>query len=214
MIGVEGVSAMMGDPGHQQPKAENTAAIRDLILWTIGVLLLVAWHVYDGFKRPEARWTHHYKAILFLLFGALIWALAWVRRPRRVVRWTAAASPLVVVVCFGLVQLIEARQQAAQNELALRKQAWQQAVQRQRESSHLASEQLHAAIMKHGEAFRVGIETGEKLVLADGKPGWRFTPDAARKLEEAKDEFTRGMERDKAERERLIQLESEFWRYR
>ena len=77
---------MMGGPGHQQPKAENTAAICDLILWTIGVLLLVAWHVYGGFKRPESRWTHHYKAILFLLFGALIWAPAWVRRPRRVVR--------------------------------------------------------------------------------------------------------------------------------
>jgi len=121
---------------------------------------------------------------------------------------------LVVVVCFGLVQLIEARQQAAQNELALRKQAWQQAVQRQRESSHLASAQLHAAIVKHGEAFRVGIEIGEKLVLADGKPGWRFTPDTTRKLEEPKDEFNRGIERDKAQRERLIQLESEFWRYR
>jgi len=128
--------------------------------------------------------------------------------------WTAAFAPLVVVVGFGLVQLIEARQQAAQKEVALKQQAWQQAVRRQRELSHLASEQLNAAIVNEGEAFRVGVETSQKLKLADGKPGWRFTPDATRKLEEAKEEYNRAFERDKAERDRLLQLESEFRRYR
>ena len=204
----------MADRVDQQPKAEGNTDTRDLIFWTIGMLLLVAWHVYDGFKRPNSSWVHHYKASLLLLLGALIWVLAWVRRPRRVVRWVAVFLPLLVVVAFGWAQLEEARHQAAQKELAAKRQAWQQAVQRQRELSDQASAQLHAAIVKHGEAFKIGIETGQKLEQADGKPAWRFTADAHRKLEEAKDEFNRAIERDKTERARLLQLESESWHYR
>jgi hypothetical protein len=217
---------MMGDRGHQQPKAEHTTAdpppdgaspdaIRNLILLTIGILLLAAWQTYDGFKHPESRSTHLLKAVLFLLYGAY----AWAHRLRRGVlvrggHWTAAFAPLLVVVCFGLAQLDEARQQAAQKKRAFEKQAWQQAVQRQRKLSDLASEQFRAAIVKQGEAFRVLIETSQKLKLPDGKPGFRPTPDATRKLEEAKDEVNRASERDKAERERLFGLEQEFWRHR
>src|SRR5207253_335602 len=128
------------------------------------------------------------QAVLFLLLGAAAWERRLRRgvlefKSRRGVHWTAAFAPLVVVVAFGLTQLLEARQQAAQKELAFKKQAWQQAVQRQRESSHLASEQVTAAIGKQGEAMRVWFETSEKLKLADGKPGFRPTPDATRKLE-------------------------------
>jgi hypothetical protein len=220
---------MMGDRGHQQPKAEDTTAVpppdgaslgavRNLILWTIGILLLAAWRAYDGFKHPESRTNDLLHAVLILLFGALAWVRrltrgALVIKPRwgrdTVNHWTAAFAPLVVVVAFVLVQLGEARHQAAQQELALKKQAWQQSVQRQRESSHRASEQLIAAIGKQGDAFRVLIETSQKLKLADGKPGFRPTPDATRKLEEAKDEYNRAFERDKAERERLFGLEQE-----
>ena len=171
-----------------------------------------AWLAYDGFKHPESRSKDLLHAVLILLFGAL----AWVRRLTRgalvikprwswggdlVNHWTAALLPLLVVVAFGLVQLIEARQEAAQKDRASKKQEWQKAVQRQREVSHLASEQLTAASVKQGEAFRVSIETGEKLKLADGTPGFRMTPDATRKLEEAKEGFNRALEQDKAERD-------------
>ncbi len=216
----------MGDRGHQQPKAEDTTAdpprdgvspgaIRNLILLTIAILMLAAWQAYDGFKHPQSRTAHVLQAVLILLYGAY----AWAHRLRRGVlvrgvHWTAAFAPLVVVVAFGLAQLDEARQQAAQKKLACEKQAWQQAVQRQRKSSDLASEQFRAAIVKQSEALRVWIETSQKLKLADGKPGFRPTPDATRKLEEAKDEYNRAFERDKAERERLFGLEQEFWRHR
>jgi hypothetical protein len=215
---------MMADRGHQQPKAEDTTAdpspdgaspgaIRNLILLTIAILLLAAWQAYDGFKHPESRSSHLLHAVLWLLLGAY----AWVRRlrrgvldfskPRRGVHWTAAFAPLVVVVAFAWAQLDEGRHQAAQ-------QARQQAVQRQRESSQLASKQVWAAMDKQREAIRVWIETSQKLKAADGKPGFRPTPDATRKLEEAKDEVNRAFERDRAERESLLRLESEFWRYR
>ncbi len=221
----------MADRGHQQPKAEDTTAdpppdgaspgaMRNFILLTIGVLLLAAWQAYDGFRHPESRSSHLLKALLILLYGALAWARRLRRgalvfdKPNRGVHWTAAFAPLVVVAAFGLAQLAEARHQAAQNELALKKQAWLQAVVRQRKSSDLASEQFRAAIAKQGEAFKVWIETSQKLKLADGKPGFRPTPDATQKLEEAKEEFKRALERDKAERERLLQLQLEFWHYR
>jgi len=221
---------MMIDRGHQQPKAEDTTAdpppdgvspgaIRNFILLNIAVLLLAAWHAYDGFKHPESRSTHLLKAVLILLYGAYAWAhrlrrgvLVFDKRNR--VHWAAAFAPLLVVAAFGLAQLDEARQQAAQKKRASEKQAWQQAVQRQRKLSDLASEQFRAAIAKQGEAFRVLIETSQKLKLADGKPGFRPTPDATRKLEEAKEEFDRAFERDKAERERLFGLEQESWRHR
>jgi hypothetical protein len=224
----------MGDHGHQHTKAEDAAtgsprdaispgAIRNFILWTIAILMLAAWHGYDGFKHPESRTPHLLRAVLILLLGAL----AWVRRltlrtlvikPRwgrdTVNHWTAAFAPLIVVLAFGLSQLVEAHHQAARKELTLKKQAWQQAVQRQRESSDLASKQYLAAITKQGDAFKISLETSEPLKLPDGKPGFRLTPDAMRKLTEAKEEVSRAFERDKAERERLLQLQSEFWHYR
>jgi hypothetical protein len=80
----------MGDRDHQQPKAEDTTAgppsnwaspgaIRNLFLWTVGILLLAAWREYDGFKRPEFRSNDLLHAFLILLFGAR----AWVRRLTR-----------------------------------------------------------------------------------------------------------------------------------
>ena len=88
-----------------------------------------------------------FKAVLFLLLGALAWdrrlrreGLAF--KPRGGAHWTAALAPLVVLMAFGWAQIVEVRHQAAQKELALKMQAWQQAVERQREVSDLASEQL------------------------------------------------------------------------
>ena len=54
--------------------------------------------------------------------------------------------------------------------------------------------------MKRGEVFRALFDTSQKLKLADGKPGFNPTPDATRKLDEAKDGFNRAIKRDKAER--------------
>ncbi len=222
----------MGDRAHQQPKSEDTTAdpapggaspgaIRNLILWTIAILLLTAWQAYDGFKHPESRTAHLLQAVLFLLLGALAWERrlrceGLVFKARGGAHWTAAFAPLVVVVAFGWAQLVEARHQAAQKELALKKEAWQQAVQRQRELSDLASEQFRAVVAKQGEVFRALVQTGEKPKLADGKPGFKPTPDATRKVEEAKDqlnrafeEINRAIERDRAEKERLLRLEHE-----
>jgi hypothetical protein len=128
--------------------------------------------------------------------------------------WTAAFAPLLVVVGLVLAQSLEARHQAAQEKLAFNKQGWQQAVKQQRKLRDLASEQFRAAIVKQSEAFRVWIETSQQLKLADGELGFRPTPDATRKMEEAKDEYSRASERDKAERESPLRLESEFWRHR
>jgi hypothetical protein len=225
---------MMGDPDHQQPKAEDTTAgprsdgappgaIRNLILWTVSILLLAAWRAYDGFRRPEFRSNDLLHAVLILLVGALAWVRrltrgALVIKPRwggdMVNHWTAAFAPLLVVVGFVWAQSLEARHQAAQEKLAFKKQAWQQALRQQRNLSDLASEQFRAAIVKQGDAFRDWIETSQKLELADGEPGFRPTPNATRKLEEAKDEYNRAFERDKAERERLRRLELEFWSHR
>jgi len=220
---------MMGDRARQQPEAEDTTAdpppdgaspgaIRNFILWTIAIILLAAWQAYDGSKHPESRTAHLLKAVLFLLLGAL----AWERRPRReglvfkprgAAHWTAAFAPLLVVLAFGWAQLVEARHQ---KELALRMQAWQQAVERQRKVSDQASEQFRAVTVKQGEVLRVLVENSPKPKPADGKPGFSPTPDATRKLEEAKDEIKRAfeeikraMERDRAERERLLRHEQE-----
>ncbi len=219
----------MADRAHQQPKAEGTTedpppdgvsqvAIRNFILWTIAILLLAAWQAYDGFKHPVSRTAHLLQAVLFLLLGALVWERRLRReglvfKPRGAAHWTAAFAPLLVVLAFGWTQLVEARHQ---KELALRMQAWQKAVERQREVSDLASKQLGAVSVKQGEVLRVLVETSHKPELADGKPGFRPTPDAIRKPEEAKDEINRAfeevmqaLERDRAEKERLLRLEEE-----
>jgi hypothetical protein len=80
--------------------------------------------------------------------------------------------------------------------------------------SHQAPEQLTAALAKHGEAIKRAMETSQAVRLADGKPGFRLTPEMARKLEEAKADVDRAFERDRAERDRLLQLEMESWRSR
>jgi hypothetical protein len=221
----------MDDPHRQEPKAaeitagpspdgDSPRAVRSLFLWTAGVVLLAAWRAYDGFKHPEFRSNDLLHALLILLLGAEVWIRRLTRRVLVIKpRWgwggdmvnhpMSAYLPLLVIVGFVLAQFYDGRQQAAQSALALKKQARQQVVQKQRRASELASEQFRAAIAKQGEAFKVWIETSEKLTLADGKPGFRPTADATRKLEEAKDEYKKAFERDKAEREHLLQLEME-----
>jgi hypothetical protein len=112
--------------------------------------------------------------------------------------------------------IVEGRHQAAQKELALRIEAWQQAVQRQREVSDLASERLRAVSVKQCEVLRVLVETSHKPELANGKPGFRPIPDATPKPEEAMKEIDRAfkeinqaIEKDFAEREKLFRLQRE-----
>ena len=92
----------------------------------------------------------------------------------------------------GWRRLYQARHRTAQ-------QAWQQDVQRQRKSNQLASEQLGVAYVKQREALRVWMKTSQKL-LADGTLGFRPDPDATRKLQDAKDEVNRALERWHAEK--------------
>ena len=183
--------------------------------------MLAAWQAYDGFKHPESRTAHLLQAVLFLLLGALAWERRLRReglvfKPRGAAHWTAAFAPLARGAGLRVGAARGGRHQAAQKELALRMQAWQQAVERQRKVSDLASEQLRAVSVKQGEVLRVLVETSHKPELADGKPGFRPTPDATRKPEEAKDEINRAfeeimraLERDRAEREKLLRLEQE-----
>jgi hypothetical protein len=195
--------------------------MRNFILSTIAILMLAAWQAYDGFRHPESRTAHLLQAVLFLLLAALAWERRLRReglafKPRRGANWTAALAPLVVLVAFGWAQIEEARHQAAQKELALKIEAWQQAVQRQREVSDLAAKQLHAVFEKQVEAFRVLVKTGPKLQPVEGKPGFRPLPDAAPRVEEAKqeinrafEEINRAIEREFAGREKLFGLERE-----
>ncbi len=170
-------------------------------------------------SRPEYRSTHLYKAVLILLLAVLYWARRLSReglalKPTRGADPLAAFFPLLVVVGFGCDQLAEANRRAAQKELASKKHAWHQAVDEQRERSRRASEQVTAAIVKQGEAFKLAMKSGQAVKAADGGPGFRVTPEVARKLEEARKDLDRAFERDKAERDRLQQLLSEFWHYR
>jgi hypothetical protein len=63
--------------------------------------------------------------------------------------------------------------------------------------------------LKHGEALKAWLDTSEKLKLPDGQPGFRPTPEANRKFEEAKAALKRAQERDNAERDRLFSMQRE-----
>ena len=205
--------------------APDAGALRNLALWTIGILLLALWRAYDGFRHPESRTNDFLHALLVLLFGALAWGRrltrgtlvikpSWGWGGDLVNHWTAGLAPLLVVLAFVWAQVEDSRHQAARNELTLKKQAWQQNVDRQRQLSQEASHRLQAASAKQADAFRSSIDTSQKLTMPDGRPGFRINPDAARKLKEAEDEYNQALARDRDERARLIQLETDFWRNR
>ena len=146
--------------------------------------------------------------------GTLVIKPSWSWGGDHVNHWIAGLAPLLVVLAFVWVQIAESRYRVAQNELKSKQQAWHQNVDRQRQLSQQASAEFGAAMAKQANAFRASIDTSEKLTTPDGKPGFRINPDAARKLKEAEEEYNHALARDRDERARLLQLETEFGRYR
>ena len=133
----------MDDPHLQEPKAaeitagpspdgDSPRAVRNLYLWTTGVVLLAAWRAYDGFKHPEFKSNDLLHALLILLIGALAWTRRLTRRVL-VIKPTwgwggdmvnhriSAFLPLIVIVGFVLTQFYDARRQSAQSALAAKK---------------------------------------------------------------------------------------------
>ncbi len=115
----------------------------------------------------------------------LLGVLAWVRRlmregrafkPRSGDRWILAFFPALVVIFFLWAQREESRHLAAQKAQEVKNQAWQQAVHRQSEIRHQASEDFRVAGVRQAEAFKASIDTSEKLKTADGKPAFRNQP--------------------------------------
>ena len=64
---------------HQPSAEDSRAGIRNFVIFTFGLLLLVAWHVYDGFKHPEVRSAHFLRGGLLFLLGVLFWVHRLIR---------------------------------------------------------------------------------------------------------------------------------------
>ncbi len=69
-------------------------------------------------------------------------------------RTLAALLPLFVLAWFGLSQVMEARQREADKQLALKREAWQQAVERQRNIVEQAQKRINDSLEKGKEASK------------------------------------------------------------
>ena len=183
--------------------------IRVMILVTAGLVLLAAMSVYDSFGRPAQRLSDLLKAVLFVLLTVKLWVTKPLGSslPRGGIRRRLAEFfPLMVLAAFGFGQVIEASNRAAQKQISLRKEAWRQSLERQREAVNLAATQAKDAMKTYNEALQAWSKTTGPAKLIDGKPGFQHDPEAYRKMEEAMKEMLRGTDRHLSELQRLDNL--------
>jgi hypothetical protein len=116
---------------------------------------------------------------------------------------------LLVLALFGLSRVMEARHREAERQLALKREAWKQAVERQRSVAELAVKRSSDSMEKYTEAFKSLGKAWEQVKTADGQTFARPHRDAMQRLNQARDEARRALELRRAEEERLRQLESQ-----
>jgi hypothetical protein len=189
---------------------------RVMILYSIGLLMLVAWWISIAWDHPQRRASLLLQALLFLLLVVLN-RVSKTRRDSVAARFAkpgmrrtlAALLPLFVLAFFGLSQLMEARQREADKQLALKREAWNQAVERQRNIADLAGRRARDSMEKYTEAFMSLGKVWEELKTADGQPLVRPHRDSMKKLNEAHDDALRAIELRRVEDERLRHLQSQ-----
>jgi hypothetical protein len=218
------MSTHQGDTCESQPGAElepdsrgsSTTARRIRFLYFTGLIMLAAWVASSFWKSPQSRSTILLQALLFLLIvirsrvsrkrKESLDAIFSRPGPRRTI---AAILPLLVLALFGLSQFLEGRQREAEKQASLRKDAWKQTVERQREKVKLAEKRSSDSLERYTDAFKSLGKTWENVTTPDGQTVARPHRDAMKKLSEAKDEVTRAMEFRRVESERLFQLQRE-----
>jgi hypothetical protein len=189
---------------------------RVLILYSTGLLMLVAWMIFSAWEHPQSRTSGLLQALLILLVAVH----ARVSKERRgslasrfskpgTRRTLAALLPLLVLALFGWSQVMEARHREAERQLALKREAWKQAVERQRNVAELAVKRSSDSVEKYTEAFKSLGKAWEQVKTADGQTFSRPHRDAMQRLNQAHDEARRALELRRAEEERLRQLESQ-----
>jgi hypothetical protein len=198
------------EPQVEAPDSKaSPETIRVMLLATSALGLLAAMSVYHSFSRPGYGLTGLLKAVLFVLLAVKLWLtkpLGSSFPEGGFRRKLVSCFPLIVLVAFGLDQVGEARQRTAEKQLALRKAAWKQSLERQREAVSVASSQASDATKTYNEAFQAWAKTHEPAKMANGEPGFRHDPEAYRKMEGAMKEMLRATDRHFSELQRLGSL--------
>ena len=187
---------------------------RVLILYSSGLFMLAVWIIYTAWKHPESRTSILLQALLFLLLAVH----SRVSRRRReslasvfskpgLRRTVAALFPLLVLALFGLSQVVDTRRRDAEKQLADKREAWKQPVERERTIAELAGKRSADALEKYGEVIKSAGKAWEEVKTADGKVVLRTSRDAMKRLKEAGVESQRALELRLAEEARLRDLE-------
>jgi hypothetical protein len=217
----------MTDHNHQWPSQQDATAElvsseaflkprRVVILYSTGLLMLVGWWISIAWNHPHKRTSILLQGLLFLLVVVLN-RVSKKKRDSLAARFSkpgmrrtlAALLPLFVLALFGLSQLMEARQREADKQLALKRKAWQQAVERQRSIVEQAQKRINDSTEKGKEASKALGKAWEKVKTADGRIELRAPPAAMQKWKEAWDESLRALELHRVENDRLLHLELE-----
>jgi hypothetical protein len=203
---------------HDGPNSNDAPAHpwRVLIFNSAGFIMLVAWMIFSAWTHPQSRTTFVLQALLLVLLVAFNWVsksrrdalVARLSKPRTR-RTSAALPPLVVLTIIGVSLAMEADRRGAERKSAEKREAWKQAVERQRKIADLAANRSHEAFDKYTEAFRSLGKSWEQVQTADGQTVSRPHRDAFKKLNEAHDAARRAIDLRRAEDERLHTLERE-----